>query len=601
MFAFTVLMSSWAWTKTSINTWKRFFNRCFGSKDKSPNIKKHELISKAFQKRYEFNRGRFSLSLNSNNEDPVGMNLENSSATSGLSSSWARSLPHFVSRRNAIAGIVPFVPRHYSSASDVSHHMSIDSYNQPNLDSASLQASEEYVLRHQRRKTKKERMRLWKTNRWFPRTRRDSDTSLQSSMISAAAVAAISAAQNQDVKISRATSTGDLGNQVLPMNLVPPNAVPPVFVRQASTRRTIPREEFKPHFTHGMTDNSHLLKQTNTASSQNTNQRFTPNPSSVNVCNVDQRFTPSSMMVGFSNPMNGLMPSAMYGQGFDYLNAMSYGYMGGMYPGMNGIYGAYPQNAINPNFNYAAFGVMPYASPYGTYPSNTEIVNSPSLIPMNPRVESASETEYFPIVMSDSEFTDTGHRSYDEVMTTQRLLQERAQAQALAAAQVEPVQHKTVLEPQACAKTEFLKRIGDSCTVKLKNCRPPSRQDRTTAHSEVPPPSPADSLKSDEDYEDDDVFECFVNEENETSLNCNLNEQTEETNLFQKLKSSIQNALPSNNCQEPAEILEMDSLEHISLNTEAALASNTLKEECVNESERETLINAKDGNENVSR
>ncbi|GFW58039.1 protein smoothened [Trichonephila clavipes] len=574
-----------------------FITRCCASKEESANLKKHELIAKAFQKRHQLNQGHISLSLNSHNEDPIGMNLDGSSLASGdISSSWAMALPYFISRRNAITDLTPFTPRHYSSASDISRHVSLDSYNQQNLDSASLQISEqEYVLRHQRRKTRKERMRLWKTNRWFPSTRRGSDTSLQSSLTASI----VAAAKSTGAKVSKSTSTGDLVPSPIPV--YPPCLLPPV-IPQPNKRSAIPREVINPPFTHGMTDNSHRLECRNL-------------PSSIGTPSSSQRITPNPMNTGFHNPMNRFAPPPMYGQGFDVLNSLSFGLMGGvMYPTINGVYNEY-------SFNHAPYSSMIYAT-CGSYQNSNTTLNHihPSELPMQARIESSSEAEYFPIIMSDSEFTDTGQRSYDEaqLMTTHRLMRERAQTLAAAAAaaattagnQLDPSQPKAVLEPQACAKTEFLKRL-DLCNPKpvstaAPTSRPPTT-DRRSPHSEAPPPSPADSVKSiSVDYEDDDVFECSINDAKETSVTSNV-EEPEDESLLQKLKSKFRSAVSvSRTNLEQSESIELSSKpccnsEFSATGNDTTPLKNLSKEKCLDPSESVGLIQAKDGNENVSR
>ncbi|GBN25386.1 Protein smoothened [Araneus ventricosus] len=604
MVAFSLMMSSWSWSKESIKIWKRHIFRCCSPKERSSRLKKHMLISQVFRKRDQLNRGDVSLSLKSLNEDPFGINLDASSVASGtITSSWARSFPQLMWRRNAVPNIMPYTPRQYSSASDISRHVSMDSYNQQNIDSQSLQISEqEYVLRHQRRKTRKERMRLWKTHRWFPSTRRDSDTSLQSSL--AASIVAATA-KNLDAKISKSTSTGDLGN---PIPLIPPSVIPPIILPQPVTRKsTIQREPINPPFTHGMTDNSHRLEHRNLQSSIGTaSVRLTPNPSTVG---VNVRYTPNPLINGYQNPLNSLIQPSMFGQGYEYMNAMPYGYVAGMCPG---IYSTYSTSIVNPNFNYQLYSNLGYI-PYDSYQTNEAVLNQyqPNLLPMLPRAESASETEYFPIIMSDSEFTDTGHRSYDEaqLMTTQRLLQERAQALAAAAAQNESQHPKTVLEPQACAKIQFLKRM-DTCKIQTSGA-PTSEpiNDRQSPHNEAPPPSPADSVKSlDMDENDDDVFECSINEEKKTTSMSSLPQNVEDESIIQKLKSKFRRAISfSKNGQEQPEGLELsvkpcfNSLDNISSHKESLPVKNTQKEKCLDASESLSLMDAKDGNENVSR
>ncbi|XP_024944001.1 protein smoothened isoform X2 [Cephus cinctus] len=102
-----VLMSSWVWTGSTIDTWTRFLRRTFNCEAEEPiKLKKHKVIAQAFAKRKTFNNaGRLSISFHNTHEDPVGLNFDlNSVASQDFSSTWAAALPKLVTRRGALVG-----------------------------------------------------------------------------------------------------------------------------------------------------------------------------------------------------------------------------------------------------------------------------------------------------------------------------------------------------------------------------------------------------------------------------------------------------------------------------------------------------------------
>ncbi|KFM68597.1 hypothetical protein X975_00202, partial [Stegodyphus mimosarum] len=526
------------------------------------------------------------------------MNLDvNSVASRDISSSWAAALPQFLMRRNAIAGIAPFVPRHYSSASDVSRHISVDSFNQQNLDSLSMQISEqEYVtaLRHQKRKTRKERERFLKANRiapWFPGSRRGSDTSLQSSLMAASIVAAAAKNAGMGAKVTKSTSTGDLGPQPSIANTA---FLPNTFLPHHPNRTLIQRQTINPPFTHGMTDNSHRLDGRNVASA-------------LGNSNSAQRFTPIPLTQSLPNPVAGLIRPPLFGQSYDLMSGIPFGYMGGsMYPSFNGIYPGYHAPS---DFGYSPYP-MPFM-PFGPYQGNDAVLSQyqQNLLPMHPRVDSASETEYLPIIMSDSEFTDAGHRSYDEynLFSTQQIHQDSAPVPHLPT-QNEVPHVKPVLEPQTCAKTQFLKRMGSFNSKKsiavAQTCCPPSG--RRSPHNEVPPPSPAGSSKGLDEDELDDVFEGPFDGKKGLSLT-SLPQGSDKENIFQKLKSKFRRATSfTQNSKEP-EALELNtkpcysSLGHLSkvdnIKNYGIPQKELSKDKSLKLPESVSLLNGSDGHE----
>ncbi|XP_043253743.1 protein smoothened [Colletes gigas] len=102
-----ILMSSWVWTGSTVDTWTRFLRRTFNCETEEPiRLKKHKVIAQAFAKRKMFNNaGRLSISFHNTHEDPVGLNFDlNSVASQDFSSTWAAALPKLVTRRCALVG-----------------------------------------------------------------------------------------------------------------------------------------------------------------------------------------------------------------------------------------------------------------------------------------------------------------------------------------------------------------------------------------------------------------------------------------------------------------------------------------------------------------
>lgn len=474
----------------------------------------------------------------------------------------------------------------------------MDSFNQQNFDSLSMQISEqEYVaLRHQRRKTRKERERFLRANRiapWFPGSRRSSDTSLQSSLM-AASIAAAAKKTSVGAKVTKATSTGDLGAVPLYRSpMLPPMIIPPV------NRPHIQRPAIDPPFTHGMTDNSHQL------------DGRVPSVASAVAGNSNQRFSPSQCST-VPYPFMGMVRAPVYGGSYDMLNSLPYGYLGtGMYPSVNGMYPGYPFNA---DYAYNPYGTLPYAS-YAAYNNQFQ----QNMLSVHMAVDSGSEKEMFPIVLSDSEYTDTGQRSYDESeWTTQRLQQiqlqmQQAQAQtaAAAASQTETTQPKPALEPQECAKTQFLKRMesfGIEANVMSQSPRAPSG--RKSQHSEAPPPSPVESSKSLNEEDLDDVFDESSAKRNDLSL-ASLPHASETESILQKLKSKFRRATSfTHNLQKPETLELTPKTCHGSLGQLSKVSSclekstshkDVLKEKWLHASEGTSLMNGDAANENVSR
>ncbi|XP_037786917.1 smoothened homolog isoform X1 [Penaeus monodon] len=132
LFGAGIIMSSWCWTPNTIQAWKRFFRRVAGVPSEEPlRLAKHKVIAQAFAKRHDLNNmGRLSISLHSMHDDPIGLNFEMNSMTSGdLSSAWAHAIPHLMTRRGALVGSTALGLRRNSVDSEysVSRRFSLES------------------------------------------------------------------------------------------------------------------------------------------------------------------------------------------------------------------------------------------------------------------------------------------------------------------------------------------------------------------------------------------------------------------------------------------------------------------------------------------
>ncbi|XP_068242026.1 protein smoothened isoform X2 [Palaemon carinicauda] len=132
LFGAGIAMSSWCWTRNTVNAWKRFLRRVAGVSSEEPlRLSKHKVIAQAFAKRHDLNTaGRLSISLHSLHADPIGLNFDMNSATSGdLSSAWATAIPHLMARRGAVVGSAALGLRRNSVDSEfsISRRFSIES------------------------------------------------------------------------------------------------------------------------------------------------------------------------------------------------------------------------------------------------------------------------------------------------------------------------------------------------------------------------------------------------------------------------------------------------------------------------------------------
>ncbi|XP_045127939.1 LOW QUALITY PROTEIN: smoothened homolog [Portunus trituberculatus] len=131
-FGAGIIMSSWCWTPNTIQAWKRFLRRVAGVSNEEPlRLARHRVIAQAFAKRHDFNTaGRLSISLHSMHDDPLGLNFDMNSATSGdISSAWATAIPHLMTRRGALVGPAALALRRNSVDSEysISRRFSIES------------------------------------------------------------------------------------------------------------------------------------------------------------------------------------------------------------------------------------------------------------------------------------------------------------------------------------------------------------------------------------------------------------------------------------------------------------------------------------------
>ncbi|XP_076361790.1 smoothened, frizzled class receptor [Tachypleus tridentatus] len=465
MFGTGVLMSSWVWTSATKASWKRFFNRVFHQSEEEPvRMRRHKLIAQAFAQQQGLHQAQSSFSFHSTHDDPVGMNLElNSIASEELSSTWAAALPKFISRRGALVGAGSMGIRGYSSTSDISQRrVSLDSFDrQQSFDSQmSFQVSEQEwvahaLARHQRRKTRRERERLWRGHNrilpWSRGNRRGSDTSSQS-----AAVATQPNALNKTT-ITQATSTGDL-NQAFFFHR-PPTAF--VISRPMIQKHNL----INPPFTHGMTDNSHRQQKSNDMT-DNPHQQQKSNSHPAPIGNL------------------GTMPGILNQSGF-MSNVGLFGYMGTSIPGQVGLPMGVGYTPLPGSVGYQHYNSMPFRVGYSPFQSMAATLppgHSP-ILPMHPMIDSSSEQEFFPIRISDTSDYEAGLMSQDEaqILSAQKLLEQRTKCLQTPSDVIKPFPHvsqrssrqsqvESVNRVQSATQTEReLVHTGSSRNSKQKN------------------------------------------------------------------------------------------------------------------------------------
>ncbi|XP_076056128.1 smoothened, frizzled class receptor isoform X2 [Oratosquilla oratoria] len=199
-FGVGIIMSSWCWTPNSVDAWKRFIRRVAGiSSDEPVRLAKHRVIAHAYAKRNDLNTvGRLSISLHSLHDDPLGLNFDMNSGTSGdLSSAWAAAIPHLMTRRGALVGSAALGLRRNSVDSDYSisrrfsfesgcnrggsRRHSLDSQMSFHLSDAERLAALQTAARFGRRK-RRDWFSMKRARRITPYDRRGSNTSDDSNM-----------------------------------------------------------------------------------------------------------------------------------------------------------------------------------------------------------------------------------------------------------------------------------------------------------------------------------------------------------------------------------------------------------------------------------
>ena len=376
LFGLAILTSTWVWTSTSFASWKRFIRRHLRPDLNEPlRLKKHEMISKVFNRRHQLSQGCYSPSFYSIHNDPVGMNLT-SAASQDLSQTWAAALPNLIYRRGGITQTMNnthYLPHfngtRHSSVSDISQQRSFDSYASNHMSFESQINLEQELARHQKRKTKKEREKLlkaYKRSRILPYNlpmRRGSDTS--GSLISSAFVGNGLLNGKQDTK---ATSTGDLMSMIqLPMVPFTPQFMPPPsslasnyqpFVPPIVSPNLMPRQRTKMPksamsnftFTHGMSDQSKTLmnplheKRRPDSSNSNHTQPTSPTRQAHN------HLLASGNLIQQIGPFGG--PNSYGNFGLTYMNGVNY-------PNPNLMNFFNGNNSMNPFFNNLMQNSMP--------------------------------------------------------------------------------------------------------------------------------------------------------------------------------------------------------------------------------------------------
>ncbi|XP_058807517.1 protein smoothened-like [Phymastichus coffea] len=219
-----ILMSSWVWTGSTIDTWMRFLRRICNRETEEPvKLKKHKVIAQAFAKRKMFNdAGRLSITFHNTHEDPVGLNFDlNSVASQDFSSTWAAALPKLVTRRGALVNNSISSNRRNSTDSQYSfslRRVSVESRRNSCDSQFALSISEmkaelkTHKSSHKRRKKLSERTR--KRSDSYRRGRRDFEKSRSSKVIAYRRGSTTSQESQLGVQILSALSIGAASNNV---------------------------------------------------------------------------------------------------------------------------------------------------------------------------------------------------------------------------------------------------------------------------------------------------------------------------------------------------------------------------------------------------
>ncbi|XP_073826630.1 smoothened, frizzled class receptor isoform X2 [Musca autumnalis] len=118
LFGAGIVMSTWCWTPSSVETWKRYIRKKCG-KDVSEEVKmpKHKVIAQTWAKRKEFeDKGRLSITLCNTHTDPFvkrRMALTGAPAAHGASHHHHAAAAHH-NRKNSLDSEISFSVRHVS-------------------------------------------------------------------------------------------------------------------------------------------------------------------------------------------------------------------------------------------------------------------------------------------------------------------------------------------------------------------------------------------------------------------------------------------------------------------------------------------------------
>ncbi|RWS24631.1 smoothened-like protein [Leptotrombidium deliense] len=477
IFGVGIATSSWVWTRATIASWRRCYRKkCPGNVDGPVRLKKHEVISKAWNRREAISKGCYSPSFQSVHEDPVAMNLT-SAASQELSSTWANAFPNLLSRRGGITECANY--NHYlnsytlnnnqSSISDLSQQRcSFDSFVSRRDSQASLEQDLAAIVRHQRRKTKKERERSFRGHRRSIRLaltgRRGSDTSSQS-------IASHPFLMRAQETVTKSTSTGDLQQT--------PSVFPPLTVPTFPTMHMLPTQ---PILTSSIAHYANVSNSTYPALTPTVTHVQHQKPPKPQVLNHPFTHGMSQQSDSLVNPFeekrragsdafdafspfesqqtSDSIPTALpMNSNLSFGNFNSFGnyqYSQPSYPYFTGIPPFFPtqnmlsnQNNQFPNFvgNLPVFTSTPpmqqppqftsfpfgYQMPNNTQHSNLEdlqatIREREEFLHLIAPVDSSSEVgEFFPIHLSDSDANDAPISSNYDVTATQQLVDERIQ------------------------------------------------------------------------------------------------------------------------------------------------------------------------------
>ncbi|KAH3748542.1 uncharacterized protein LOC127848283 [Dreissena polymorpha] len=119
-FGASMLFSSWSWTRTSVDVWRRAFRRlCNKPVNEPQTTRKHRIVARRSKRQKQRQNERLSINYGTDPNDPVGLRFDRSSASShSMSSGYTVSIPKHGRRTRDVKNMHHHRSRRATSDSD---------------------------------------------------------------------------------------------------------------------------------------------------------------------------------------------------------------------------------------------------------------------------------------------------------------------------------------------------------------------------------------------------------------------------------------------------------------------------------------------------